>query len=56
MIGGSESPRRMPINGECGALITYPTVSAATNIPLTAEATSPKGVVKSATLLVTVYP
>jgi hypothetical protein len=56
IFNGQQMCTTTAINGECGVQITYPTVSAATNIPLTAEAASPKGVVKSATLLVTVYP
>ncbi len=56
LFNGQQICTTTAINGECGTQITYPTVSAPTNIPLTAEAISPKGAVKSATLLVTVYP
>jgi hypothetical protein len=56
LFNGQQMCTTTAIDGECGVQITYPTVSAPTNIPLTAELTSAKGAVKSATLLLTVYP
>jgi hypothetical protein len=44
------------INGECSAPITYPKVTAATQVTETAEITSPTGVVTSATLTLTIFP
>jgi hypothetical protein len=44
------------INGECSAPVAYPKVTAATQVTLTGEITSPLGVVTSATETVTVFP
>jgi hypothetical protein len=56
IFNGQQICTTTTIDGECGAQITYPTVSAPTTIALTAELTSPKGAIKSATLLITDYP
>ena len=56
LFNGQQICTTTAINGECGAQITFPTVSGPTAIPLTAEAISPKGAITSATLLLTVYP
>lgn len=56
LFNGQQVCTTTDINGECGAQITYPTVSAPTAMTLTGEVTSPKGAVTSATLSLTVYP
>ena len=56
LFNGQQICTTTAINGECGAQVTYPTVSAETAVPLTAEVISPKGAITSATLLTTVYP
>jgi hypothetical protein len=56
IFNGQQECTTTSIDGVCGAQITFPTVTTATAMPLTAELTSPKGTVTSATLLLTVYP
>jgi hypothetical protein len=56
LLNGQQVCSTTDINGECGAELSFPTVSATTVVPLTAEAISPQGAILSATLLVTVFP
>jgi hypothetical protein len=56
IYNGAQLCTTKDIGGECNATVTFPEVSAATQIPITAELTSPTGKITSATLLVTEFP
>ena len=56
LFNGVQQCTTESIKGECEVTATFPSVSAATVMPVTAEIISPQGSTTSATLLVTVYP
>jgi hypothetical protein len=56
IFNGQQLCSTKDIDGECNATATFPEVSAETQVPVTAELTSPSGKVSSATLLVTEFP
>jgi len=55
IFNGQQECTTTEINGQCEVSVTFPTVTATTVVPITAELTSPQGAVTSATLLVTIY-
>jgi hypothetical protein len=56
LLNGQVECTTKDIEGNCGMELAFPTVSAATVVPLVGEVTSPTGKVTKAMLLVTVYP
>ena len=56
LLNGVQECTTESIEGKCEVTAAFPSVGAATVVPVTAEIISPQGSITGATLLVTVYP